>query len=122
MILLLLITNFFLDRETNIVHVFHADTAEWTFQENKLPKPLFSHGCNLVTLKDGRSGILTVGGFTTEGIPAVIPNTNNTIFQHLCPVHLTFEMLLLASNVEIVVDFWMFIYFLLFCLGKFNQN
>ena len=72
---LLVITNFFLDRETNIVHVFHADTAEWTFQENKLPKPLFSHGCNLVTLKDGRSGILTVGGFTTEGIPAVIPNT-----------------------------------------------
>ena len=84
---------FFLDRETNIVHVFHADTAEWTFQEKKLPKPLFSHGCNLVTLKDGRNGILTVGGFTTEGIPAVIPNTNNTFFLNLCPVHLIFEML-----------------------------
>ena len=79
MILFLLITNFFLDRETNIVHVFHADTADWTFQEKRLPKPLFSHGCNLVTLKDGRNGILTVGGFTTEGIPAVIPNTNNVV-------------------------------------------
>ena len=66
---------FILDRETNLVHVFHAETADWTFQEKRLPKPLFSHGCNLVTLKDGRKGILTVGGFTTEGIPAVISNT-----------------------------------------------
>ena len=75
-----------------------------------------------MTLKDGRNGILTVGGFTTEGIPAVIPNTNNTIFLNLCLVHLIFEMLLSASNIAIVVELWMFIYFLLFCLGKLNQN
>ena len=59
------------DRESNIVHVFDAKTAEWKVQEQTLPSPLFSHGCNEVTLKDGRNGILTVGGFTTEGIPAV---------------------------------------------------
>ena len=53
------------------MHVFDAKTAEWKVQEQTLPSPLFSHGCNEVTLKDGRNGILTVGGFTTEGVPAV---------------------------------------------------
>ena len=53
------------------MYVFDATTAEWKRQEQKLPNPLFSHGCNKVTLKDGRNGILTVGGFTTEGVPAV---------------------------------------------------
>lgn len=38
--------------------------------EEKLPKPLFSHGCNIVTLPDGRNGIMTAGGFEKEGIPS----------------------------------------------------
>ena len=32
------------------------------------------------------------------------------------------SVLLLASNIEIGVEHWLFIYFLLFCLGKFIKN
>ena len=34
-------------------------------------------------------------------------------------VHLISEV---SSNIEIAIEFWMFIYFLLFGWGKFNQN
>ena len=37
----------------------------------------------------------------------------------LGPVHLISEV---SSNIEIAIEFWMFIYFLLFGWGKFNQN
>jgi hypothetical protein len=40
----------------------------------------------------------------------------------LCPVHLIFEVFYLASNIEIVVELLLFIYFLLFGWGKFNKN
>ena len=64
------------------MYVFDATTAEWKRQEQKLPNPLFSHGCNKVTLKDGRNGILTVGGFTTEGVPAVSFFLPDTFFEN----------------------------------------
>ena len=48
--------------------------------------------------------------------------SGNSIPSLLCAVHVIFEMFLLASNIEIVVEIWMFIYFLLFGWGKFNQN
>ena len=42
---------------------------------------------------------------------------DNFIYQ--CVVHIIFKI---ASNVEIVVELWMFIYFWLFGWGKFNKN
>ena len=43
-------------------------------------------------------------------------------FGNLCPVNLIFEVFKLLLNIKIVVDTWMYIYFLLFGWGKFNQN
>ena len=39
-----------------------------------------------------------------------------------CAVHVIIEVFQLVSNIEIGVKLWMFIYFLLFCLGKFIKN
>ena len=61
----------FLDREVDAVFYYDIETLEWENSERKLPHALFAHGCNEVTLKDGKRGILTAGGFKTEGIPAV---------------------------------------------------
>ena len=47
---------------------------------------------------------------------------NKFVESILCPVHRIFEAFQLVLNIEIVVEFWMFIYFLLFGWGKFNQN
>ena len=87
----------FLDRETDVVRVFNADNADWIIQNERLPKPLFSHGCNMVTLKDGRNGILTVGGFTTEGIPAVTTfenfYRNSNILTDLCSYFMQWQLI-----------------------------
>ena len=40
----------------------------------------------------------------------------------LCAVHVIFEMFLLASNIEIVIELWMFIYILLFWIGEFQTK
>ena len=40
----------------------------------------------------------------------------------LCAVHVIFEVFKLASNIEIRIELWVLIYFLLFCLGKFIRK
>ena len=48
-----------------------------------------------------------------------IVNGNTVFLVYFCPIHLIFKVPL---NIEIVVELWMFIYFLLFGWGKFNQS
>ena len=67
------------DRESAAVYVYDVETTDWTKQEHKLPHELFSHGCNFVSLPDERRGILTAGGFKTEGIPAVSENAESNV-------------------------------------------
>ena len=58
------------NRQVDVVRRYDQRSGEWELMGEKLPKPLFSHGCNIVTLPDGRNGIMTAGGFEKEGIPS----------------------------------------------------
>lgn len=49
----------------------YFDDIEWKLKNQKLVVPLFAHGCAVTSLPDGRHGILTVGGFYFENLPAV---------------------------------------------------
>ena len=65
------IFNCFSVREVDQVQYFDDTTMEWNVKNQRLVVPLFAHGCAVTSLPDGRHGILTVGGFLYENLPAV---------------------------------------------------
>ena len=50
------------------------------------------------------------------------PTNNNSRSNYQGAVHVIFELFWLVLNIEIIVEPWMFIYFLLFFWGKFIKK
>ena len=67
----------------------------------------------------GKPHRMFVQAMLTRGM---VPSNELKKLFDLGAVHVIFEVFKLVSNIEIGVKFWMFIYSLLFCLGKFIKN